>query len=231
MSEKVVESELRSKFKLSQKMNKIQSKSKKNQPKQSENFSDELDSWLKSKNKKTLMAMEEVFEDRTFALLFLILMATSALPVPTAGITDVFTVITILVALQIILGRTTLWLPKRWRGFKLSKTFVTKVLPKLVGFVRKLEKFSRPRFSNLFETRLGDIFVGLCVAVLAGATITAPPFSGLDTLPALGVVVIALGMILRDGAFLIGGIVIGALGVGVQVLLGKVIVEAAKGLF
>ena len=45
--------------------------------------------------------------------------------------------------------------------------------------------------------------------VFAISAAVAPPFSGLDTLPALGAVAIALSIILEDIVVLVAGIVIG----------------------
>lgn len=194
-------------------------------------FSQELDEWLKSKQTKTLLALDEVFGERTFAILFMFLMATSALPIPTAGITDVFAVITILFALQMAIGREGLWLPKRWRKMKLNSTMRTKLLPALVKTVRKIEKHSKPRMLWVFRGRISDLVLGIGVAVLAGSTITAPPFSGLDTIPALGVILISSGIILKDGLLVTVGGFVGACGVGLQVLLGKVIVDFIVKLF
>ena len=56
----------------------------------------------------------------------------------------------------------------------------------------------------------------------------APPFSGLDTLPSLGVVVIGLGVLLRDAAIAAAGAVIGAVGIGTVLALGSLVVNAAQ---
>lgn len=195
-------------------------------------FSKELEEWLQTKSTKTFLGLDKVFGDRVFAILFMILMAASALPVPTAGLTDVFAVITILFALQMAFGKGEgLWLPKRWKNMKLGKTFQTKLLPTLIKFIRWLEKFSNPRAGWVFKGRISDVLIGLGVAVLAASTITAPPFSGLDTIPALGIVIVSAGIVLKDGVMTIVGFTIGSLGVGLQILLGKVIVEAVQKLF
>ena len=52
--------------------------------------------------------------------------------------------------------------------------------------------------------------IGLVVLLFTLGSFVAPPFSGLDTLPALGVVVIALSLILEDVVITIVGMVIGA---------------------
>lgn len=194
-------------------------------------FSQELEAWLKSKQTKTFLSLDEVFGEKTFAILFMFLMATSALPIPTGGVTDVFAVVTVLFALQMAVGRESLWLPKRWRNMKLNKTTREKLLPGLLKVLKKIEPFSRPRMLWIFKGRLSNLIIGLSVAVLAASTITAPPFSGLDTIPALGAVLISSGIVLKDGLIVIVGGIVGACGVGLQVLLGKVIVEFVSKLF
>jgi hypothetical protein len=194
-------------------------------------FSSELDSWLKGGRDQTILGLDQIFGDRTFAIIFMFLMATSALPIPTAGVTDVFAVITIIFALQMTLGRNSLWLPKRWRNMKINKTMRTKLLPGLVKVARRIEKHSETRMLWVFKGRVSDAILGLSVATLAFFTITAPPFSGLDTIPALGVVLISAGIILKDGLITLIGGVVGGIGIGVQVLLGKLVVDLIKGLF
>lgn len=194
-------------------------------------FSLELDQWLKSDGTKTLIELDQVFGDRTFAILFMFMMAASALPIPTGGVTDIFAVITILFSLQMVLGRKSLWLPKRWRKMKLTKVFTKKLLPGLVKLIRWLEKFSSPRLSWVFKGRISDAILGISVLILAAATIAAPPFSGLDTIPALGIVILSAGIVLKDGLMTISGWLIGATGILIQLLLGKAVIELFQRLF
>jgi hypothetical protein len=56
----------------------------------------------------------------------------------------------------------------------------------------------------------------------------APPFSGLDTLPSLGVVVIGLGVLLRDVLLALLGVLLGAIGVATILAIGSLAVETAK---
>ena len=56
----------------------------------------------------------------------------------------------------------------------------------------------------------------------------APPFSGLDTLPALGVVIISLGVLLEDFLIVAVGLAIGLGGILVEVLLGKAAFNGAS---
>ncbi len=78
--------------------------------------SDELEGWLSGDGEKTLGSLIEVFEEKSFALLFVLLLGVPALPLPTGGATHVFEIIAALLALQLIVGRDQIWLPDRWRG-------------------------------------------------------------------------------------------------------------------
>jgi hypothetical protein len=48
----------------------------------------------------------------------------------------------------------------------------------------------------------------------------APPFSGLDTLPSLGVVLLCLGIVFSDGLIVAAGLTIGVVGLALEVALG-----------
>lgn len=63
--------------------------------------------------------------------------------------------------------------------------------------IRWLERFSRPRLSFASEHRLTNIVFGALVIAGSLGAFFAPPFSGLDTLPSLGVVLLSLGVVLR----------------------------------
>ena len=65
---------------------------------------------------------------------------------------------------------------------------------------------------------LGLVIIGFTVAAAV-----APPFSGLDTLPALGVVAVSLAIILEDAVVLGIGVLIGTGGVVLIVTIGAAI--------
>jgi len=63
------------------------------------------------------------------------------------------------------------------------------------------------------------------------AAFLAPPFTGLDTLPALGVVLLSLGVILEDIVVVIVALVVAAAGVALEILLGSAAVHGIGSLF
>jgi hypothetical protein len=198
---------------------------------QTARLSDELEHWLNDEaSEKTLGGLVETFGEKSFAILFVVLLGVPALPVPTGGATHVFEVIAALVALQLIAGRRTVWLPKRWQGLKLGGERRQRFLNSLMRLIRRLERFSRPRLVFVFRHRLSDVGFGLLVIGGSAAAFLAPPFTGLDTLPALGVVLISLGVLLEDVLVAAAGTLLGIVGVALEVVLGAAAVHGLTSL-
>jgi len=194
-------------------------------------FSDQLETWLKSEGTKTIGDLGEVFAEKSFAVTVLFLMFLPALPLPTGGITHVFEAITVVVAGQMVIGRRTLWLPERARRRELGSAMVEKAVPFISRRIRWFERFSRPRGGRFFHNRLSLSFVGLVIVAFAVAAALSPPFSGLDTLPSLGAVVVALAIILEDVVVLGIGAAIGVTGIALSLTLGAAAVRLVGGLF
>src|SRR3712207_8968814 len=111
-------------------------------------LSDQLEGWLQSDADKTLGGLITVFDKRAFAIVFVLLMAVPALPLPTGGATHVFEAIAVLLALQLIAGRDEIWLPERWRKRRVPTD--GRFVKALLRWIRRLERISRPRFRFLF---------------------------------------------------------------------------------
>ena len=184
-------------------------------------MSDQLERWLRSDGEKTLGSLTEVFEEKSFAILFVLLLGVPALPLPTGGVTHVFEIIAVLLALQLIAGRDQIWLPQRWRKLELAGQQRQRFITSLMKMIRRLERFSRPHLRFLFDHRLSNIVFGLLVIGGSVGAFLAPPFTGLDTLPALGVVLLSLGVLLEDFLVVVAGLAVGAAGVVLEVVLGK----------
>ena len=78
-----------------------------------EKLSEQLERWLAGPGDKTLGALADVFGEKSFALLFVLLLGVPALPLPTGGATHVLEVVAMLLALELIAGRSDVWLPRR----------------------------------------------------------------------------------------------------------------------
>jgi len=184
-------------------------------------LSDELEAWLTGDGEKTLGALLDVFGRRSFAVVLVVLMAVPALPLPTGGATHVFELVVLLLALQLIAGRDEMWLPRRWRRIELTGEKRQRFLNALLRLIRRLERLSRRRAAFLFDRRWSNVLFGMLVIVMTAGAFVAPPFSGLDTLPALGVVLLSLGVLLEDILIVLVALVVGGAGVTLEFVLGK----------
>ena len=163
-----------------------------------ESLSDQLERWLGEGQQQTLGGLLDLFGSKGFAVAFIVLMAPSALPIPTGGVTHVLEIVTMLLALELIVGRRTVWLPERWKRLDLGGPGRERFASGLVRRVRWVERYSQPHFGFLFGHRLSGVVFGVVVLALALAAFVAPPFSGLDTLPSLGIVLLALAVLSKN---------------------------------
>ncbi len=97
--------------------------------------------------------------------------------------------------------------------------------------IRRLERFSRPRLTFLFGHRLSHVVFGVLVVGGSAGAFFAPPFTGLDTLPALGVVLLSLGVLLEDILVVIAALVVGVAGVALEIVLGSAAIHGIASLF
>lgn len=194
------------------------------------NVSDEFERWLGGDGPRTLGSLIELFGQKSFALVFVLLLGVPALPLPTGGATHVFEIIAMLLALQLIAGRKEIWLPQRWRKLELAGKRRERFIRALIRMIRRLERFSRPRMRFLFDHRLSNIVFGALVVAGSAAAFVAPPFTGLDTLPALGVVLLSLGVLLEDIVLALLALIIGAAGVALEIFLGTAAINGISGL-
>jgi hypothetical protein len=194
-----------------------------------EKLSDQLERWLRAEGPKTLGSLIDALREKGFAAVFVVLMATPALPLPTGGVTHVLEVITMLVALEMIVGRRAIWLPERWRQLEVVGSG-QRFAGALLRYIRWFERLSRPRLRPLLRHPLTNVVFGVLVFALSLTAFLAPPFSGLDTLPSLGVVVLSLGVLLGDFVLALAGLFVGALGVLLVIAFGELVFRLVRNL-
>jgi hypothetical protein len=190
-----------------------------------------LAEWLAEDKPRTLGDLADAFGEKSFAIVFIVLLSVPALPLPTGGITHVFEAAAMLVALQLVAGRRSIWLPERWKRIDLRGRAGARLTGALVRRLRWFERHSRQRLPFLTRGRLSRMIFGAVVFVFSLTAFLAPPFSGLDTLPALGGVIVSLGVLLADFVLVAAGTLIGCAGLAAVIGLGGLIVRAMRDLF
>jgi hypothetical protein len=194
-------------------------------------LSAQLERWLTGDGDRTLGSLVGTFGGKSFAIILVLLLGVPALPLPTGGVTHVFEIIAALIALELIVGRREVWLPERWRGLELGGPRQQRFIAGLMKLIRRLERFSRPRLRFIFHRRFTGVAFGVLAIVGTAGAFLAPPFSGLDTLPALGVIVLSLGVLLEDALIGLIGVVFGAAGITLELVLGAALFHGVSSIF
>lgn len=143
------------------------------------------------------------------------------IPVSIPGVSTVFGAAIVLLAVAITLNRMP-WLPNKILDRKLDTEKLIPALRKGVKIVSRLDAWVRPR--ALMLTTGSMAVVNGCVLVFGGVLLMAPfgliPFS--NTAPAIGILLLTIGMIQRDGVF----VLLGYLGTALTVIYFSVLLYA-----
>ena len=143
--------------------------------------------------------------DRAFCLTILIFSLPNSLPVPgIPGFSTITGLPILFIALQMLAGRETIWLPSNLAAKRFSRKGMGLLLSKALPGVIWLEKYLMPRWFFIAD-KLGERGLGLLFILLA--LIIALPIPGGNFLPGLSMSLLALGMLERDGMFLTGALV------------------------
>jgi hypothetical protein len=166
-----------------------------------ENLSTTLAALLTREQSQSGLTLGEVFGrigDRGFGVLLIILSLPSALPVPAPGYSTPFGILIVVLALQMIAGRTTPWLPERAARTKLHGKFIDAMLGFFTKFFGKVEFLIRPRLPWI-GSRAGRAFLGVLVFIMAGLMILPIPLT--NTFPAFVIFLTGIGLTEEDGLF------------------------------
>lgn len=143
----------------------------------------------------------DMLGDRSFALTILIFSLPNSLPIPgIPGFSTITGLPILLIALQIVFGRSSIWLPAKVAKKEFSQAVVTKIVRKALPIISWLERFIRPRLGFMSEA-LGERFIGLCIATMS--LILVLPIVGGNFLPGFSISLMALALLESDGLFAI----------------------------
>lgn len=168
---------------------------------QREKLSTVLEGLLAREHSEAGLTLGEVFQrmgDRGFGLLLVVLSLPSALPIPAPGYSTPFGIVIALLAVQMLLGRTTPWLPARAAQIRLHGRFVDAMLGFFTRFFGRLEFLIRPRM-RWVGSRAGLAGLGALVLLMACLMILPVPLT--NTAPAIVIFLTGIGLTEEDGLF------------------------------
>lgn len=122
------------------------------------------------------------------------------------GLPAVFGLVVVLIALQALLGRETLWLPRRLTDRTVRTDRLLRALDMLERPARWMDRWRTGRLHLLTVRPLSLIaYFGIMIVALSWPPLSLIPFSATTT--AIGLSLLAAGLMLRDGVFVLAGYV------------------------
>lgn len=165
--------------------------------------------------------------DRSYGALLILFAAPNLLPLP-PGASTIFGVPLILIAAQLVIGRTRIWLPRFVRDRSIDAATFGNIARRLEPFLQRFERLARPRYWPASRV-VADRFVGV-VALVMALVLTLPIPLG-NWLPAVAIIIISLGLAERDGVWVGVGTLIAAAAIGIVVAVVATIGLAAESVF
>jgi hypothetical protein len=153
----------------------------------------------------TLREVIVVLQGRAYTLLMLLLSLPFLLPVPLPGLSTLLGLVIAAIALRLVLGQKP-WLPARLLDRELPPKFFPSLLAGARRVLRFLEVMLKPRMLWLTQSSLLLRFHAL-VILLAALVLLLPLPPGTNFPPALCIVIMAGGLLERDGRLILGGYV------------------------
>lgn len=155
----------------------------------------------------TLRRLLEIIGEQGLLVLCALLTVPFLLPVSIPGVSTVFGGAIILIAIGVTLNRLP-WLPRFLLDRHLETARLLPVLRKGLDIVQRADRYIHRRLGVLVDGALVNRLNGLAI-VFSGVLLMLPlgliPFS--NTLPALAILSMAIGLSQRDGLFVLGGYV------------------------
>lgn len=156
---------------------------------------------------------------RAYTLLMVVLALPFAPPVTVPGASTPLGLIIASIAVQLAFARLP-WLPRRVLDWELPAGFFTKLVPVTARIVRGIEKVLHPRWPQWSEGRGTRVF-NFGVIVACGLILAIPvPIPFTNFLPGWAILLIACGILERDGIFIFVGHVVFVLNLVYWVLIG-----------
>jgi hypothetical protein len=141
------------------------------------------------------------------------------LPLP-PGVSMLLALPLLMIALQIVVGRRTLWMPDALSRRPIDRAALVKLLHRVLPPLTRFESKVRPRL-RVLTGPVGARLVGVACTVIAVVLILPIPFANL--VPAIALTMFALGLTRRDGLLILAGY-------GLMILATVIIVLGAHGL-
>ncbi|MES1194665.1 MAG: exopolysaccharide biosynthesis protein, partial [Opitutus sp.] len=173
----------------------------------------------------TIRELLYVLKGRAYMLLVILLTLPFLLPLPLPGLSTPFGFAIVLICLRLALGQRP-WLPMSIQRRQLPAGFIPRLLDLAAKIIGWLERVLRPRWLVLTEHAVIRQLHAIVMVAAAGILLLPLPIPFSNGLPAWSILLVASGLLERDGRAIALGYAVFALSVVYLWLFG----EAAQAL-
>jgi hypothetical protein len=171
-----------------------------------------------------------VLRGRAYMLLLILLALPFVTPIPVPGLSTPFGFAIAFISLRLTLGQRP-WLPKNLQRKQLPAGFFGKVIKVAERVLKILEAFLRPRLPSVTSSTLLLRLHALVIFLAAIELLLPLPIPFTNTLPAWAILLMAGGMLERDGLAVLLSYVVFVAGVIYFVVIGDATKEAMQALW
>lgn len=154
----------------------------------------------------TVGSLLEAFHERGFGFFLFFIALPAALPVPALGISTLIALPLLLLTAQQALGFHAIWLPEKLKRKTVSRDNIQKFIDLCLPWVRRMEIFIRPRLGFMTQGVFSHL-IGISGFIMALSNALPVPLT--NTVPCFGICLMSVGVVMRDGLAVIGGMAIG----------------------
>ena len=169
----------------------------------------------------------DALSERSFGALMILFAALNLVPLP-PGTSTIFGIPLVLLSIQMLLDFEKPWFPAFMRRKSMQvetyRRFIARLEPMLVRF----EKLARPRYWFVPQMIVERV---VSIVALLMSLIVILPVPLINQLPALSIVLLAIGLGEQDGVWLGTGLLVAALATGIAIGLGASVGLAALHIF
>ena len=158
-----------------------------------------------SRERIAIADLRDAMGDRAFGALMFVFAAPNTLPVNAPGVSVVLGIPLLFLSLQLLAGVAVPWLPRALVQRAVARERFARVMQHVVPWMRRAERFSRPRWPWL-AVGLAERFIGLWCAVLSIVLILPVPFGNMG--PGIAICVLAFALLERDGKATLAGVAV-----------------------
>lgn len=150
----------------------------------------------------------EALHERGFGFLLFIFALPAAIPLPGLGVNVIIALPLLFLTVQQTMGRRRVWIPEKIKHKSIKRERFESMIDAALPLIKKVEILIRPRLGIITYGIFGNI-IGLCGLIMALSICVPLPLT--NTVPAMGIALMALGVIMRDGLAVVAGALVGLL--------------------